>query len=165
MADVHTSGQRSRNMAAIKGKNTKPELIIRKELHRLGFRYRIHYSALPGKPDLVFPKYKAIIQVNGCFWHRHGCHLFKWPSNNREFWRDKIEQNCVRDAKNLEGYQLRGWRTLVVWECALKGKSRLPINTVIQEIVKWIQSDTQYLELAGGQTKKLLPNQICISSD
>ena len=84
MVDVHNPIQRSRNMAAIKGKSTKPEVLIRKELHRLGYRYRIHYSDLPGKPDLVFPKYKAVIQINGCFWHKHECHLFKWPANNQE---------------------------------------------------------------------------------
>lgn len=149
MVDVHSPEKRSRNMAAIKGKNTKPELMIRKELHRLGFRYRLHYSALPGKPDLVFPKYRAIIQVNGCFWHKHECHLFKWPSDNQEFWRDKIEKNSIRDAANLTEIESRGWKTLVVWECALKGSKRVPLKELTQQIAKWLKEGRENLEISG----------------
>ena len=149
MADVHTPEQRSRNMAAIGGKDTKPELIIRRELHRLGFRYRIHYSALPGKPDLVFPKYKAVIQINGCFWHRHGCHMFKWPVNNEEFWREKIEKNCIRDAANKALLDEQGWRTLVVWECALKGKHKRSTKKVTEIAANWIRNSDKSGEIAG----------------
>jgi DNA mismatch endonuclease (patch repair protein) len=149
MADVHTRVQRSRNMAAIGGKNTKPEMIIRQELHRQGFRFRIHYSDLPGKPDLVFPKYRAVIHINGCFWHKHECHLFKWPENNEEFWREKIEKNCVRDSANLKELEAQGWRTLVLWECALKGRNKWPIDKVTEVISEWLRSGDGNADIAG----------------
>ena len=147
MVDVHTPIQRSRNMAAIKGKNTKPELIIRKELHRLGFRYRLHYSALPGSPDLVFPKYKAVILINGCFWHKHECHMFKWPKNNAEFWRAKIEKNFIRDSKNSDYLVALGWKSLVIWECALKGRKKIPIDQVIESTALWLRSEPENKEI------------------
>ena len=147
MVDVHTPIQRSRNMAAIKGKNTKPELIIRKELHRLGFRYRLHYSALPGSPDLVFPKYKAVILINGCFWHKHECHMFKWPKNNAEFWRAKIEKNFIRDSKNSDYLVALGWKSLVIWECALKGRKKIPIEQVIETTTLWLRSEPKNKEI------------------
>jgi len=149
MIDVHSPTQRSKNMAAIGGKNTKPEITIRKALHRQGFRYRIHYSSLPGKPDLVFPKYKAVIQINGCFWHKHECHLFKWPSSNSDFWQEKIEGNCVRDARNQKELEAQGWKTLVVWECSLKGKRKLPLGNIIQLIADWIRNGTESHEIAA----------------
>lgn len=136
-------------MSGIKGQNTKPELLIRKGLHRLGFRYRLHYKKLPGKPDLVFPKYKAVILVNGCFWHGHDCHLFKWPSTRHEFWKSKIEGTMMRDRKNLEYYNKAGWKTLVVWECALKGKTKKPFHHVIAEIAAWLQFDSLSAEITG----------------
>ena len=147
MVDVHTPIQRSRNMAAIKGKNTKPELIIRKELHRLGFRYRLHYSALPGSPDLVFPKYKAVILINGCFWHKHECHMFKWPESNAKFWRDKIEKNFIRDSKNSDYLLAQGWKSLVIWECALKGRKKIPIHQVIESTSLWLWSELENKEI------------------
>lgn len=149
MVDVHTPIQRSRNMAAIKGKNTKPELMIRKELHRLGFRYRIHYAALPGSPDLVFPKYKAVIQINGCLWHKHECHIFKWPEKNAEFWREKIEKNFIRDSNNSDRLSSLGWKSLVIWECALKGRNKIPLDHVIGSIVLWLRTEHENKELRG----------------
>ena len=129
-------------MSGISGKNTKPEMLIRKGLHRRGFRYRLHKSDLPGKPDLVFPKYKAIILINGCFWHQHDCHLFKWPSTREEFWRKKILGNKARDERNLKIYSELGWKVLVIWECAIKGKTRRPLSEVIETAVEWLQLDT-----------------------
>ena len=121
MADVHTPEQRSRNMSAIRSKNTKPEEIVRKYLFAQGFRYRKNDSRLPGKPDLVLPKYKTVIFVNGCFWHAHeGCRYFVWPKNNEVFWRNKIEGNVTRDNANYEKLQQLGWHILIVWECELK---------------------------------------------
>ena len=142
MVDVVDKKLRSRMMSGISGKNTKPEMLIRKGLHRRGFRYRLHKSDLPGKPDLVFPKYKAIILINGCFWHQHDCHLFKWPSTREEFWRKKILGNKARDERNLKIYSELGWKVLVIWECAIKGKTRRPLSEVIETAVEWLQLDT-----------------------
>ena len=130
MADIVDRPTRSRMMAGIRGKNTTPELAVRRELHRRGFRFRLHSRGLPGRPDIVLPKYRAVILVNGCFWHRHQCHLFKWPSTDTERWRHKLEANVVRDAENVAALGRQGWRTLVIWECALKGPSKRPVESI-----------------------------------
>lgn len=149
MTDIVHTKTRSRMMAGIKGKNTQPELLLRSELHRRGFRYRLHYKGLPGKPDIVLPKYRAIILVNGCFWHGHNCHLFKWPSTRPEFWRQKIEGNHARDQRNLAHYRHEGWKTLLIWECSLKGRSKIGVTEVIEIAVRWIQFDPSDAEIAG----------------
>ena len=136
-------------MSGIRGKDTKPELIVRSRLHRRGFRYRLHYGDLPGKPDMVFPKYHAVILVNGCFWHGHDCHLFKWPSTRAEFWRAKIKSNQVRDARNIDAYSTRGWRTLVIWECALKGRDRKDPDEVAALAARWLRSKVTTAEIKG----------------
>ncbi len=105
-------------MSGIRGKNTKPELLIRSELHKAGFRYRLHRKDLPGRPDLVFSRHRAVLFVHGCFWHQHDCHLFKWPSTRPEFWREKIEGNLERDRKQYAELQNAGWRIATIWECA-----------------------------------------------
>ncbi len=121
MADVLTPKQRSYNMSRIHGKDTKPEEIVRKYLFSHGFRYRKNDARLPGKPDIVLTKYKAVIFVNGCFWHKHeGCRYFVWPKDNAEFWKEKIEKNAARDQRNYELLQKDGWRVIIVWECELK---------------------------------------------
>ena len=123
MADVHSPETRKYNMSRIKGKNTKPEEIVRKYLHAQGFRYRKNVKDLPGKPDIVLAKYKTVVFVNGCFWHHHnGCRYFKWPESNAEFWRRKISENEKRDLKNYDKLESLGWNVLVVWECDVKGK-------------------------------------------
>ena len=125
MSDVHNPKQRSYNMSHIRSKDTKPEEIVRKFLFSKGFRYRKNDARFPGKPDIVLPKYKTVIFVNGCFWHKHeGCKYFVWPENNAEFWRNKIMSNVERDKRNYEQIQKQGWRILVVWECELKPKDR-----------------------------------------
>lgn len=136
-------------MAAIKGKNTKPELMVRRGLHARGFRYRLHGRDLPGKPDLVFPKYSAVIFVNGCFWHGHQCPQFKWPSSRAEFWRDKITGNRERDRKNVVALHGAFWRVATVWECALSGKNRKPIDEVIDTLSQWLSCDSRFLEVMG----------------
>lgn len=125
MADVHTPGQRSYNMSQIRGKNTKPEELVRKYLFSQGFRYRKNDPRLPGKPDIVLPKYKTVIFVNGCFWHGHeGCRYFVWPKNNAEFWKAKISGNIQRDAQSIRLLRDQGWNVIVVWECELKKANR-----------------------------------------
>lgn len=120
MADRVSKEVRSRNMAAIKGANTKPEELVRKYLFSKGFRYRKNVRSLPGSPDVVLPKYKTVIFVNGCFWHMHDCKWFKWPKSNADFWREKITKNVERDARNKEALEKDGWQVLTVWECELK---------------------------------------------
>ncbi|MGO6692524.1 very short patch repair endonuclease [Rhizobium johnstonii] len=149
MVDVVSSEKRSLMMAGIRGKNTKPEIAIRKALFALGLRYRIHDKRLPGKPDLVFPGRKAVLFVEGCFWHGHDCHLFKWPSSREEFWQAKIEGNRVRDARVRQELETLGWRYMTVWECALKGRTRLPFPVVIDRIRSWLESAEPMGEIEG----------------
>jgi DNA mismatch endonuclease (patch repair protein) len=138
-------------MAGIRGRNTQPELVLRKGLHQAGFRYRLHAKGLPGKPDLMFPKYRAVIFVHGCFWHGHDCALFKWPSTRQDFWRAKITGNVTRDEKVNEMLLSAGWRVLTVWECALKGPERLLPGTVVAQSAAWLRSDQQVLEIRGSK--------------
>lgn len=134
--DVHDKKTRSYNMSRIKGKNTKPEEIVRKYLFSKGFRYRKNYKTLPGKPDIVLPKYKTVVFVNGCFWHKHdGCKYFKWPKTNAEFWREKIETNIIRDSQQYAELKQLGYKVLIVWECQLKGEIKEEIlNYLVHEI-------------------------------
>jgi DNA mismatch endonuclease (patch repair protein) len=145
MADVVDKSTRSRMMSGIRGKNTKPERVIRSALHSAGFRYRVHVSDLPGKPDLVFPKYKAVILVHGCFWHRHSaCWWSTNPSSNSAFWSVKFDQNVRRDAQNIVDLKKLGWRVAVIWECAL----RLPQKDKLASAIgTWLESDEQTLTL------------------
>ncbi len=147
--DVVNKQKRSEMMSGIKGKDTRGELAIRKGLHKLGFRYQLHRKDLPGKPDLVFPKYNAVIFVNGCFWHAHNCHLFKWPSSRPEFWQEKISNNKIRDTNNLNKYIDIGWKVLTIWECSLKGKTRRNLNEVINTAANWLLYDSQNAEIEG----------------
>ncbi|TAW73058.1 DNA mismatch endonuclease Vsr [Rhizobium ruizarguesonis] len=149
MVDIVSPEKRSQMMSGIKGKNTKPEIAVRKALFALGWRYRIHYKRLPGKPDLVFPSLKAVIFVEGCYWHGHDCHLFKLPSSRTEFWANKIEGNRQRDVRVREELQTLGWRHLTVWECALKGRTRLPFPALIDTIVAWLESPEPAGEIEG----------------
>lgn len=124
MADIMTPEQRSRNMAAIKGKDTKPEMIVRKYLFSRGLRFRVQVRKLPGNPDIVLPKYKTAIFVNGCFWHGHeGCKYFRLPKSNVEFWREKIERNIERDKESMKALFDLGWKVIRVWECELRNKA------------------------------------------
>lgn len=124
MTDVMTPEQRSRNMAAIKWKDTKPEMIVRKYLFSRGLRFRVQVRKLPGTPDIVLPKYKTAIFVNGCFWHGHeGCKYFRLPKSNVEFWREKIERNIERDRESMQALFDLGWKVIRVWECELRNKA------------------------------------------
>ena len=119
--DCLTPEQRKRNMSAIKGRDTKPEILLRKLLHSLGYRFRIQRKDLPGRPDIVLPKYKIAIFVNGCFWHRHeGCKLASTPSTNSEFWEKKFAANVERDARNYAALKAHGWHVVIIWECEVK---------------------------------------------
>ena len=121
--DNLTKEQRHKNMSHIRSKNTKPEEKVRKELFSRGFRYRKNVRTLPGCPDIVLPKYRTVIFVNGCFWHKHDCGRFAWPSSNPEYWIPKINRNIERDAANRTELTKLDWKVLVVWECTLKKKT------------------------------------------
>lgn len=153
MADVLTPEQRQLNMRRIKGKDTKPEMLIRCGLHARGMRYRLHDRSLPGRPDLVFPKYHTAVFIHGCFWHVHGCGLSKFPATRQDFWQAKLSANALRDAKAVDALQAAGWRVLVIWECALRGPSRLQALAVLEGAAKFIQdSHLNLLEIAGADT-------------
>ena len=152
-SDCVTPETRSRMMAGIRGKNTKPEQLIRSELHRRGFRFRLHRKNLLGKPDLVFPKYRAIIFVHGCFWHGHDCHLFKWPMTRQDFWCQKIQTNMTRDGKQITLLLDAKWRVAVVWECALKGRTRLSTQTVAERCARWLKSKEPMMKVRGNETR------------
>ncbi len=136
-------------MSGIKSRNTKPERVIRKLLFARGFRYRLHVKNLPGKPDLVFPRHRAVIFVHGCFWHGHHCHLFKLPNTRTDFWSTKINSNVIRDRRHIESLLSSGWRIAVVWECSLRGRGRLSPGLVAEICDAWITSEETYLELEG----------------
>jgi len=121
MADVHTKEQRSFNMSRIKGKDTKPEMLVRKHLHAQGFRYKLHDKTLPGKPDLVLPKYKTVIFIHGCFWHGHeNCKYFKMPQTRTEWWTEKINYNKAKDKNAVSAIRKQGWKVIEIWECKLR---------------------------------------------
>lgn len=152
MVDVVDKATRSRMMAGIRAKNTKPEMIVRTGLHALGFRYRLHVKEIPGTPDIVLPKFRALIVVQGCYWHGHNCRFFKLPTSNADFWRKKISANRLRDQRNLAEQHKAGWRTLVVWECAvrtsIKKNSKIDI---VGLVATWIsgESDKASIDESG----------------
>lgn len=136
-------------MAGIRGKDTKPELVVRRGLHALGFRFRLHDRALPGRPDLVLARWRAVIQVHGCFWHGHGCSLFRWPGTRKDFWRDKIGRNVERDTEVQAALDRAGWRVLTVWECAIKGPGRIGADETVARVAEWLRSDARTGEIRG----------------
>lgn len=150
MVDVVDSATRSRMMAGIQGKNTKPELLVRKYLHGYGLRYRLHAKELPGKPDLIFPKYKVAIFVHGCFWHGHNCRLFKLPATRTEFWKNKITANKERDIRVRRQLVASGWRVAVVWECALKGMVESDKRLIMESLATWIKTSVNEYEREIG---------------
>jgi DNA mismatch endonuclease, patch repair protein len=153
MADVLTREQRRLNMSRIKGRNTKPELLIRKALHALGLRYRLHDRRLPGHPDMVFPRYQCAVFVHGCFWHQHHCHLVKKPGTRVAFWEEKLAANKARDQRAISALQSDGWRLVIVWECALRGTTKRPFETIIQLLERHIRNgNNTVLELSGNET-------------
>ena len=150
MTDILTPEQRRLTMSRVRSEHTKPEMVLRRGLHARGLRYRLHPKDAPGKPDMVFQRRKAVILIHGCFWHGHDCPLFKWPATRADFWRKKIEGNRGRDARTLNELRSAGWRVLVVWECALRGKRRRPLVDVLNEAEHFIRrGDQAFFEIEG----------------
>lgn len=156
MTDVLTTAQRQLNMSRIRGKDTKPEMLVRRGLHARGLRYRLHDRKLPGRPDLVFPKHHTAVFIHGCFWHAHGCALSKLPATRQDFWKRKLEGNAARDRKAVDALQAEGWRVLVVWECALRGPSRLDTTAALNEAASYIRQnpDSLLMEIAGESGRR-----------
>ena len=139
MADVHDKKTRSYNMSQIKGENTKPEKIVRSFLFSNGFRYRKNDKRYPGTPDIVLPRYKTAIFVNGCFWHKHeGCKYFVWPKNNAKFWKEKIIRNVQRDMDNYVKLEKLGWHVIIIWECELKRSNK---EETLKNLYRRLKSD------------------------
>lgn len=149
LPDPLTREQRRRNMAGIRAQNTKPEMTLRRGLHKRGLRYRLHVRDLPGTPDLVFPTARAVVFVHGCFWHGHDCALFKLPASNTDFWETKITRNQVRDQLAVAALTESGWRVLTVWECSLRGRGHRPETELLAEVIGWLRGGSQRLEIAG----------------
>lgn len=125
MADLKTPEERSRNMAAIRSRDTKPEMFVRRYLHSMGWRYGLHNKKLPGTPDIVLRRFKTVIFVHGCFWHGHeNCKYYRLPKSNTEFWQTKVDKNRARDVRDIDALHKLGWRVVVVWECQLKTEGR-----------------------------------------
>lgn len=147
MTDIVDKQTRSRMMAGIKGRDTKPELALRRALHARGFRYRLHAKNVPGRPDLVLSKFGATVFVHGCFWHRHaGCRYATTPASRTDFWQSKFEANIARDARVHEALIHSGWRVATVWECALRSNDRL--TAVADCLATWLRSDSAELEIS-----------------
>lgn len=156
MTDTVDSKTRSRMMAGIGGKDTKPEMLVRRALHRRGFRFRLHAKNLPGRPDLVFPKYRAVVFVHGCFWHRHeGCRFATVPSTRADFWKKKFEANVARDQKVIAGIRAKGWRTAVVWECTTKGRGRSEL--VVDALAEWLTGESSFIEIGSPDSVENFP--------
>lgn len=149
MVDVLTPEQRRLNMSRIRSRDTKPEMLIRKGLHALGFRYRLHDRKLPGRPDLVLTKYRVVVLVHGCFWHGHHCPRFRLPSTRQEFWAAKIASNQRRDALTHESLRAMGWRILTIWECSLKGPRRWTVEHLLEASTEFILSTEDTKEISG----------------
>lgn len=133
MVDTFTKTERSRIMRLVKGKDTTPEKKVRSLIHSLGYRYRLHRKDLPGSPDIVFPKRRKVIFVNGCFWHAHNCKRFKLPQDHRGYWKDKFQRNKARDRRNIMELKKTGWDALTIWECDLKD-----LNAIKKKVVRFL---------------------------
>lgn len=154
MVDIVDVATRSRMMSGIRGKNTKPELALRSQLHRAGIRYRLHVSSLPGRPDIVLPRWHAVVFVHGCFWHGHTCPLFKVPQTRTDWWKDKIAKNRENDSRALLALELTGWRRMVVWECAMRGSSAQSPERVALAVVSWLKSGEDKGEISGCRERR-----------
>lgn len=140
MTDVYSKEKRSRVMSGVRGKNTKPEKRVRSALHRSGYRFRLHRTDLPGKPDIVLPLYNTVIFVNGCFWHQHpGCRKATIPQNNRPFWKKKLTRTVERDKQNRKDLQRLGWNIIIIWECEIRASFDMTMDRVFAQLMRFAQ--------------------------
>ena len=150
MTDIVSPEKRSSMMSGIRGKDTKPEIIVRRLLHRLGYRFRLHRKDLPGKPDILLPKWRTVIFVNDCYWHGHeDCHLFRLPKTRTDFWQSKISGNRIRDQRNHFALQSAEWKVVIIWECAVSKKLRLSDERLAKAIATALASAKSLIEIRG----------------
>jgi DNA mismatch endonuclease (patch repair protein) len=147
--DVHSPEIRSYNMSRIRGRDTKPEMIVRRGLHHRGLRYQLHRRDLPGRPDLVFPARRCVAFIHGCFWHGHDCPMFHPPASRADFWKRKIEANRARDLSAVKALAADGWRRLTIWECALRGPAKLEQPQLLDVCESFVRGDALSCELEG----------------
>lgn len=144
MTDIVDSETRSRMMAGIRSKGTRPETLVRSMLHRRGLRFARTCSGLPGRPDVVLPRWRVAVFVNGCFWHMHECRLFRMPRSNQEFWERKLSANRMRDVKNIHELLVGGWKVLTIWECSVRGADSMrQLESNMDRVAAWIRSNTR----------------------
>jgi DNA mismatch endonuclease (patch repair protein) len=147
--DTVDKATRSYIMSRVGQKNTGPEILLRSSIHAVGLRYRLHDKTLPGSPDLVFPRFRAVAFVHGCYWHSHGCYRSSVPKSRREFWSHKFQTNRIRDERNVSLLLKSGWRVLIVWECALRGQTAKPSSAVAEVVKAWLESSDKVGDIAG----------------
>jgi len=148
MTDIVDRATRSRMMSGIRSKATRPEIFVRKGLHALGFRFRLHAEDIPGKPDIVLPKFRALINVHGCFWHDHGCRYCKTPSTNTAFWLEKLNANRLRDQRTIQLQLDSGWRCLIIWECAIRLAQRMPQEfDIVHLSANWLNQGGRFASI------------------
>ena len=152
--DAVDTKTRSRIMASVRNKNTGPEKLLRLALHQSGLRYRLHVKELPGTPDLVFPRFRAVVFVHGCYWHSHGCFRSTRPKSRCEFWDAKFRANRLRDKRDFERLREHLWRVLIVWECALVGRNALPLYETVDSVGAWLNGTRESGEISGVDVRR-----------
>lgn len=151
MADVLTPEQRHNCMSSVRRENTSPELFLRSILHKAGLRYRLHDRRLRGSPDIVFPRFRAVLFVHGCYWHSHGCYKATLPRSRRKFWKEKFRQNRERDMRDVRSLCKENWRVMIVWQCALKGKESFSPDEIVNIIQRWLHSSDSFCECPNSR--------------
>ena len=155
--DIVSKETRSQIMSRVGQKDTRPEILLRSVLHKAGLRYRLYDKALPGSPDLIFPRFRSVVFVHGCYWHSHGCYRSTVPKSRREFWKKKFRANRRRDQRVMVLLRERGWRVMIVWECTLVGKYALVPQSVAEQVHAWLTGREECGEVPGKPSKTMVP--------
>ncbi len=146
---------RSRIMSRNRHRDTGPEIQLRSVLHRAGLRYRLYNKKLPGKPDLVFPRFRATVFVHGCYWHAHGCYRSSVPKSHQDYWKTKFSRNRERDVRNIALLRELNWRVMIIWECSVVGKNAMPSNELTETVCSWLHGSVKFVEVPGNQPRNV----------